>query len=1147
MAEETSIENCATGVRSILSGSVTREYEQDNQVRLGGQFPLLPRPSDPGKFDPTMSWLTLERRDMEIWRDFAHRWLSKLASEHIASSLAKGLKLTDIKPGRIVSNKGPALHSFLVDYLQDKQYPDRIFFIQDPFALLRTDSRVADDFWQSCCLPIMQTRRVGGKTLQYGVAASKRSHDIHAFLTWIIATKGTKSELDARAFRSPFTPRSQCGMPSIRQRKSHDMELSWVARDCPHLEAWRILGAQWIQQEKDGIATKLVALIKFIGSYLVDPNLVEVQVAVDPMVFLHKRSQVPDNFKTLVPPRSPSVNDHIVTFLDWILLHSCSESDDYGHAVLSGEFRNPFKKMGSRGEPGTGESVRSPLPYGFIDELRRMLVQGPNFRDWTWAQESLGGAKSPTGWFPVDETMIDKNDPDCVWRIREAKSRRNYVSTSKHEMWSPVRWVALLTKLTLPLRTSQVRVLDSGEADTWQYDGSASSDTHNVSAWKLNESNSKLRAAVSHARSAEQPSHQVSSRHKSSRMAREHGLGVFRRRVEMVTEKSGVVSRETTVLHINTNKTADRLKEGAAKGFDIPWPVLPWPISTESAENTEKRLKMTPLELYRDGGELARNLHYWLQKLRDWQTKYNPVHKATSWEELVAHSIVGAKSEEQIEAHGAAVFLFREPAYPGVQGRSRRTEIGHLPLTDRAVYYAWWTMLRTLQESLAKRGYAAPDGSPVKLITDDTHEVRTTQFPLHSLRVSLITALALDGGMSLPLLQKVVGHSRLLMTLYYVKPNAAHVMQELDQAHARLSALDEQDIQKFLASASIEQLRDRAVFNDEKSAFAALGQDSKVRNPAGWLPMHHGVCPMGGNTDVVTENKRVGGCHNGGEPLGSHGGGDQVYGPVPGGVRNCIRCRWFITEPRYVPALVVHCNSLSFYFEQAQTLAIRRTDELEQLKDKIYDVERTDASQAAPLRIELLGYQRRFESTLKDLQDAAQSMTACYRLVQRCISIARERKLSGADNDGGMALIANGTEAEWEIIVEGTDSELLQLCGILENAEIYPDLNPGEAILRRSQLLDAALVRDGFEPRFFTLSKEEQHLLGNEFVRRIGHECDPSDAPMGRREAVAMLENESVGVSTQLGKTRQYFAELIPALTKPRPVFPIHKRPGLQS
>ena len=37
-------------------------------------------------------------------------------------------------------------------------------------------------------------------------------------------------------------------------------------------------------------------------------------------------------------------------------------------------------------------------------------------------------------------------------------------------MWSPVRAVALLIKLILPLRTHQIRLLDSGEADTWRYE-----------------------------------------------------------------------------------------------------------------------------------------------------------------------------------------------------------------------------------------------------------------------------------------------------------------------------------------------------------------------------------------------------------------------------------------------------------------------------------------------------------------------------------------------------------------------------------------------------------------------------------------------------------------------------------------------------
>ena len=70
-------------------------------------------------------------------------------------------------------------------------------------------------------------------------------------------------------------------------------------------------------------------------------------------------------------------------------------------------------------------------------------------------------------WFPVTEAQIDKDDPDCVWRVRYKKCGEKIL-----EMWSPVRWMALFVKLILPLRTFQVRMLDSGEADTWRYEKS---------------------------------------------------------------------------------------------------------------------------------------------------------------------------------------------------------------------------------------------------------------------------------------------------------------------------------------------------------------------------------------------------------------------------------------------------------------------------------------------------------------------------------------------------------------------------------------------------------------------------------------------------------------------------------------------------
>lgn len=72
--------------------------------------------------------------------------------------------------------------------------------------------------------------------------------------------------------------------------------------------------------------------------------------------------------------------------------------------------------------------------------------------------------------------QIDKSDPDCVWRTKEVT--RDNKRITLHQIWSPVKAMVIFMKLHLPLRTYQVRMLDSGEADTWRYESGR---------WKLND------------------------------------------------------------------------------------------------------------------------------------------------------------------------------------------------------------------------------------------------------------------------------------------------------------------------------------------------------------------------------------------------------------------------------------------------------------------------------------------------------------------------------------------------------------------------------------------------------------------------------------------------------------------------------------
>ncbi|MGT2505022.1 gamma-mobile-trio integrase GmtZ [Cupriavidus basilensis] len=800
-----------------------------------------------------------------------------------------------------------------------------------------------------------------------------------------------------------------------------DTTLGWVKREYPELAAWRALAVEWLKGETHGLGDRLKALVAFLERYLIQQGL-----PLDPAVFLARATLLPDFYRTACPDSAFGIkcNNYVHDFLHFVLLREFSEAADDGSAVVSPAFRNPVPRMSKSGLPRHDESVRSPLPYGYIDELRQMLAAGPHFRDWRWAQGALGvelgrSGRSATDWFEVTDDRIDRSDPDCVWRVRQM------TNGTRLEMWSPVRWVALLVKLILPLRTFQVRMLDSGEADTWRYA---------AGHWTLNES--RL-AQGSERRPLQQ--------------------GVFRRS-DPLADGDAV----STVLYINTNKTADIAKSGSEKGYVLPWAF---------------------------GGPAHQDVFYWLERLRNWQEKYNPVSRRTAWTELDARHI-NAKSDVQLAGYPDTCFLFRMP--------EARDGERNLPIRDGGLDGGWFALLEALEQRLAERGETHRNGSPIRFLPppEEQNNAVTTLFPLHSLRVSLVTALALEGQVPFPILQKLVGHSRLLMTLYYTKPGATRIHDVLLGAAERLEANKEVSIENFLLDTEHDQLLQQAICNSVPSLAAAIPQHPAARNPAGWMPMHHGLCLVGGNTSEVEDNGNVGGCYNGGPNLGSTS--SPKYGPVPGGSRNCVRCRWFVTQPRYLWALVAHFNTLAYHFDEARNACLARENELQDLKRQKADAE--DAGQPFARMDAYRQAERVWESAMKRFSDLAEDLVDCWRLIARC-----KAALETSQGDGTQ-LVAAGTVGDVHVGFEETESELLQLAGVCENVEVYPDLEPGKAVFRRSQLLDAVLYRADLPPVFMLLSEQEQLLAGNAFMRSMAQQMNPANPALGQRQVIRLMD-----------------------------------------
>lgn len=774
--------------------------------------------------------------------------------------------------------------------------------------------------------------------------------------------------------------------------RSRDLTLGWLPQDHgSQWEEWRALMAGWMAVQHQGVDLKLGALIFFAMHYL--PKVPSGHQPAN-LFQAAKQGTLPDLESLLSDTRPGDAirpQNYVVDFIDWVIAHQFCEPDDQGRMLPLVD--NPFARASKKGL-STTESVHNPLPYVYIKELREILCPRPfgDFRDWAWAQQATGQERSSgrsasvTGdWFAVDPTQIDPDDPDCVWRIRTVNRDNKLIEI--HELWSPVRAMTLLVKLHLPLRTYQVRFLDSGEADTWRYE---------KGEWVLNQRH---------------PFKNGSEKNPWNR-------GVFCR------IRSPDIGEIMTGLYINTNKTADQNKDERERGYTIPW-------------------------------QHAEVLH-WLRKLRNWQEKYNPIDQPTPCTELDTKHFGHAKSEQQKRDMGAVCFLFRDARAKG-QDRCK-------PIPKNSLDLVWYRLLATLEDRVAARGQTLSDGSRLRFVkeyTDDSSQKKATEFPLHSLRVSLLTCYAMEGQVPMAALSKLLaGHSRLLMTLYYTKPTPAMMTQALDAATLKVETEQAEGLRTFLRDADMRQIKCKVAYLDEASLQAALAN----RNPVGWEHRHIGICLVGGNTAKSDEMGSVGGCWNGGEFICSRGTAGPIYGPVPNGPENCTRCRWLATDARYLDALRAQFNNQSYKASLAANLAV----EHEQARDALLDARYLAMEQGRPFlqQHELQEAERRYEKQIVLADQYAKDMMATFQLIARVVAIEEGR----AEGDNATKLVAVGSmqDIHQPLSLIETRSELLQLAQICEDTEFYPDLadelRKTPAIEKRSRALNNLLMRNGYTP-----------------------------------------------------------------------------------
>ncbi|MCF4176310.1 gamma-mobile-trio integrase GmtZ [Vibrio sp. McD22-P3] len=860
--------------------------------------------------------------------------------------------------------------------------------------------------------------------------------------------------------------------------RSSDLSFSWMLTTLGmEWQQWQELAVAWIATQQSGLTHKRRALQRFFEQYIKE----KAPYAVDIRLFFNGHNgHVCNSYEYIQVIKDNGLNDFRAhcdyvkichDFINFIIEDRFSEVDDHGRETSL--VVNPFEIVKKTHNPT--ETVRNPLPYRYIQNLRQILCPLPDktelavikqnlkqgepllpayhyrhFKNWIWAQQQTGQGKQGGDWFEVEPELIDQTDPDCVWRTKKVTRKGELITL--HQIWSPVKAMVIFMKLHLPLRTYQVRMLDSGEADTWRYE---------KGQWVAN------------------------TRHDFALGSdkRPFGKGIFRRIHDAMT---GLYS---TGLYINTNKTADQNKDELDRGYIIPW------------QNKE--------------------LLYWLEKLRNWQEKYNPIRQPTDCTTLKDAHIGFKKSKKQLESMGEITFLFRDASAKG--------EDKHKPIQDATrLKTFWYQLLLTLEDQLAEQGNTLDSGERLRLVVEypeGTSEAAkvSTFFPLHSLRVSLITAYTMDTQLPLPVISKLLaGHTRLLMTIYYNKITPSVMAEKMNEAHSELDAKSKQSIRNFLKDAAMEQIKCKMVYHSEDSVQAALVS----RNPIGWEERSCGLCLVGGNSVKSDEVSTLGGCWNGGALINdAKAAANRIYASVPHGSENCIRCRWFITEARYLPTLNAHFNQLSYKAHQAANLSVEIESGLEELKDEQFFSE----EQGKPFikYDELQALQRRYEKQQVEADEYAKDWIACFELIQKIIRVEEARN----DDDTKDKLIAVGSEQDVSHALKfiETDSELLHLSLLCDDAEFYPDLQDElrktPAIEKRSRKLSRVLMKKGFEPIFMEMDDKQQLIAANAMLRQMAKIADPDDKLEGYRKVSNYIEAGEYLTDNKL------FSEGIHALT----------------
>lgn len=460
---------------------------------------------------------------------------------------------------------------------------------------------------------------------------------------------------------------------------------------------------------------------------------------------------------------------------------------------------------------------------------------------------------------------------------------------------------------------------------------------------------------------------------------------------------------------------------------------------------------------------MPEELAYWIIKLRRWQKKYNFQPKPMPWIELPNSNL----NEKQLREKGSNFFLFRDYglSYPrSFQGR----------IASRLAASLFYSCADS--EKLATydgRTYQELRRDEVALFNLSNLNKFESKFTAHSTRASLITAYVNEFRIPIEVIQKLVGHSSILMTIYYIKSDVilGKLRERMNDGHKLAMQNEVETLQEHIENQRIEELKGQLTAND-------IDIFNKIDNSSlsSMLFKDIGLCPVAGQK-----------CDRGGESKSS------IPQPVRQGFlgeQNCISCKYFLTGPAFLPALIALANEITYKINKQSKkqaalseLEAQHSERIEKLEDEMYTAlrENTDSSnlenERKHLKSKLNITRGNLETISKKIDMWLTDINYIFKLTKLCKELLSK---SPQENAKDVQLIAM---QDTEVLLEFEDvDDFEQILEVCSNADIYSSCDATEATYEQTQKIDTMLQHNGIEPQLFTLNDVEQRQLGRQIV-----------------------------------------------------------------